>query len=96
MALPCSGLEREKILEGLSIEYYAHGNHSSCIAFIFSTIVKSFQYFNFLEDLFNNYAEHLRRYNSDEFKTCLGYLDLLIRVYGQQLFKEHLYDVRSN
>jgi hypothetical protein len=96
LVLPCVGADRDRILAGLATEYFEHGNHSNWLAFVLATIVKSFQYFNFLEDLFNAYANHLKRYNSEEFKNCLGYLDLLVQLYGQRLFKETLYDVRFN
>lgn len=64
LALPSRGAERDNILVGLATEYFPYGNHSNWIDFILATIVKSFQYFNFLEDLFNSYARHLHRYNS--------------------------------
>jgi hypothetical protein len=64
LTMPSRGAERDSILAGLATEYFPYGNHSSWIGFILATIVKSFQYFNFLEDLFNGYAQHLQRYNS--------------------------------
>lgn len=96
LTMPSRRAERDSILAGLATEYFPYGNHSNWVAFILATMVKSFQYFNFLEDLFNGYAQHLQRYNSEEFRSCLGYMDLLVRLYGQRLFKETLYDVRFN
>jgi hypothetical protein len=63
---------------------------------VLAILVRSFQYFNYLEDLFNNYGKHIRKYNSEAFRECLGLWDIFIRVYGQAFFKGTLYDVRFN
>jgi hypothetical protein len=63
-AAPAKGKERGRLVDGLSHEYFGHENHSNWIHWIIFTLNKSFQYFNFLEDLFNNYQVHIRRYNN--------------------------------
>jgi hypothetical protein len=91
--VPCRGEERQRILDGIDSEYFEKENHSGWIQWIFETIDKSFYYFNFLENLFNKYQENLKRYNSEDFMACIGYLDLFIRLYGQRFFREVLYDI---
>jgi hypothetical protein len=49
------------------------------------------KYFNHLEDLFNNTEYHIQRYSSDSFRDALGYYDILIRLYGEEMFKNYLY-----
>lgn len=83
-------------MEGLSVSHHGHESHFKWVQFILTTIIKSFQYFNFLEDLFNNYPVHIKQYNNSTFNECLGYWDILIRLYGQHFFKSILYDVRLN
>ena len=94
IALPVGEEDRDKILAGLATEYYNHENHSKWVEFIIRVINRSFKYFNFLDDLFNNYEYHIEHYHSEEFKMCLGYLDIFVRLFGQRLFKECLYDVK--
>lgn len=50
------------------------------------------KYFNYLDDLFNNTEYHIERYNNDYFKDALGYYDVLIRLYGEDVFKNYLYE----
>lgn len=60
--------------------------------YIFNSLQKGYVYFNYLHDLFNNYKYHIKNYGLAEFQNALGYLDVLVRFFGQKLFHTYLYE----
>ena len=48
MALPVEGQQRLRILEGLAVEYYSRDNHSNWVEYVFKSLLRAFQYFNYL------------------------------------------------
>lgn len=72
-------------------EYFTHDTHALWLNNVFKHLLASYQYFNHLEDLFNNFEYHLTRYNNTFFVESLGYWDILVRLYGENMFRDYLY-----
>lgn len=60
--LPRDEKERSKILLGIMNEYYLQETHSKWIEHIFAVLKRGYLYFNYLDDLFNNYKYHIKNY----------------------------------
>lgn len=43
-------------------EYYLQETHSKWIEHIFAVLKRGYLYFNYLDDLFNNYKYHIKNY----------------------------------
>ena len=54
------------------------------------SLKRGYIYFNYLNDLFNNYQYHIKNYGMKEFENALGYLDVLVRYFGQKIFYDCL------
>lgn len=77
---------------GIMNEYYTYDTHLLWIENIMKHLLQSIQYFNYLDDLFNNFEYHMQRYNNSYFKESLGYWDILVRLYGEDMFRNFLYE----
>ena len=93
--IPRPQTQKSKILHGIINEYYLHETHSKWIQNIFVSLKRGYIYFNYLDDLFNNYHYHIKNYGLKDFETALGYLDVLVRYFGQKIFYDCLYTVNN-